>query len=425
MIPSGSAQTRLRRVLDVIGAPGRHQRTVLPRFTRQALVALLVLLGPFGVPAAGAAGSLTSSDEQHAAAVRAADLPLVTPKPTRPVIPPVAAPAIVDPGRAVRGTMIMVHAGGWAGHDEYAQDLLVKRPGHQLLALGWRIVSLDYEEGTAGLQDVLTMAGSELARRTGNGPVCIYGESAGGHLALLAASRLRAIDCVVALGPPMDLSLYQQEAGASADGRLKLVAFQMTRFFGTTDAEKAPWDPASLAPRIHSDVLLFRENDDAVVSAEHNLGFAANRITTQSVHLPAGSGPNDGFVHGTVSTAGREIYSSAIAAFAERAVASRRAEFNAGRLGCRSANRTVRELAMDKVRAALRCLARKDKAIPARSGSWKKTSFRVAGELNAARIWARLRSTISGRNALSAAARRRAKLTVRVAGRSRVVLSKR
>jgi hypothetical protein len=37
-------------------------------------------------------------------------------------------------------------------------------------------------------------------------------------------SRLRAIDGVVARGAPTDVSLYQQEAGASADGRLKLVA---------------------------------------------------------------------------------------------------------------------------------------------------------------------------------------------------------
>lgn len=34
---------------------------------------------------------------------------------------------------------------------------------------------------------------------------------------------------------------YQQEAAVSADGRLALVAYQMTRFFGTTDAENAPW----------------------------------------------------------------------------------------------------------------------------------------------------------------------------------------
>lgn len=394
------------------------------RSARHAPLALLTLFSLLGALAPGAAAATAQRDREVSAAVRAIDLPLLAPKPPQAVVAPVAAPAISDPAGAVRGTMIMVHAGGWAGHDEYAQDLLMERPGRQLLAHGWRIVSLDYQEGTAGLQDVLNAAGSELERRTSSGPVCLYGESAGGHLALIAASRLRAIDCVIALGPPTDLSLYQTEAADSADGRLKLVAYQISRFFGTTDAENAPWDPASLAPRIQPDVLLFHEDDDAIVSPQHNLNFAADRITTQSVHLAAG-GHGDGFVHGTVSADGRQAYRSAIAAFAERALTARRGEFAAAKLRCKGTNRTVRETTVGKVGGALRCLARKDKTGPARSGRWKKTSFRVRGEVNAARIWTQLGRSTSGRRALAAAAADRVKLTVRIAGRSRVILSKR
>ena len=394
------------------------------RSARYALAALLTLLGVALLGASGAAGSTELRDREVSVAVRGIDLPLLTPKPAPVVIAPVAAPAISDPTGTVRGTMIMVHAGGWTGHDEYAQDLLMKQPGEQLLARGWRIVSLDYEEGTAGLQDVLNATGSELARRTSGGPVCLYGESAGGHLALVAASRLRAIDCVIALGAPTDLSQYQVEAAGSADGRLALVAYQMSRFFGTTDADNAPWDPASLAPRIQTDVLLFREDDDAIVSVQHNLNFAAGRPTTQSTNLAAG-GAGDGFVHGTVSATGREVYRSAISAFTERAITSRRGEARAAKMRCKGANRTAREITIGKLRAALRCLARTDKTGPARSGEWKKTSFRVQGELSAARIWARLRTTTSGRHALAAAAGDHAKLTVRVANRSRVILSRR
>jgi acetyl esterase/lipase len=394
-----------------------------PRYARYALAALLTSLGLLGVVTSGAADS-TPRDREVSAQVRAVDLPLLAPKPAQAVIAPVAAPAITDPTGPIRGTMIMVHAGGWAGHDEYAQDLLMQRPGQQLLARGWRIVSLDYEEGTAGLQDVLNATGSELARRTSGAPVCLYGESAGGHLALVAASRLRAIDCVIALGPPTDLSLYQVEAAGSGDGRLALVAYQISRFFGTTDAENAPWDPASLAPQIQTDVLLFHEDDDAIVSPQHNLNFAADRSTTQSVHLAAG-GNGDGFVHGTVSADGRAAYASAISAFTERAITSRRGESDAAKSRCKSANRTVRQITTSKLREALRCLARNDQTGPARSGQWKNTSFRAQGELNAARIWARLRKTTSGRRALAAAAADRVKLTVRAANRSRVILSKR
>lgn len=74
---------------------------------------------------------------------------------------------------------------------------------------------------------------------------------------------------------------------------------------------------------------------------------------------------------------------------------------------------------------ALRCLARTYKNGPSRSGGWKKTSFRVRGEVDAARIRAHLRRTRSGRRALAASAAGRANLTVRVASRSRVILSKR
>lgn len=396
----------------------------MPRSARHAPLALLTLFSLLGMLASGAAASTAQRDREVSAAVRAIDLPLLAPKPPEAVVAPVAAPAISDPAGAIRGTMIMVHAGGWAGHDEYAQDLLMERPGEQLLALGWRIVSLDYQEGTAGLQDVLNAAGAELERRTGSGPVCLYGESAGGHLALVAASRLRAIDCVIALGAPTDLSLYQEEAAASADGRLKLVAYQISRFFGTTVAENAPWDPASLAPRIQPDVLLFHEDDDAIVSPGHNLNFAADRITTQSVHLAAG-GHGEGFVHGTVSAEGRQAYRSAISAFGERAITARRGEFAAAELRCEGAKRTVRETTVSKMRGALRCLARKYKKGSTRSGGWKKTSYRVRGEVNAARIWDQLRRSRSGRRALAAAAAGRVKLTVRVASRSRVILSKR
>lgn len=99
----------------------------------------------------------------------------------------------------MRGTRITVHARGCT-HDEFAQDQLMERPGQQLLALGWRIASLDYEEGTAGSQDVLKAAGAELARRTSTGPGVHLRESAGGQ-SRLSRHPGCAIDCLIALRP--------------------------------------------------------------------------------------------------------------------------------------------------------------------------------------------------------------------------------
>ncbi len=379
---------------------------------RLVLVALAALAGLLGLLGAPVSPAVAASPLDF----------LLKPKPA-PKVAPVAAPISADPsGTAPRGTMIMVHAGGWAGHDAHAQNLLMDRPGDLLLGRGWRVVSLDYEEGTAGLQDVLNAVGSELGRGTGGGPVCLYGESAGAHLALVAAARLRAIDCVIGLGTPTDLALYQAEAAASPDARLKMVAGQMTRFFGGAPAEFAPWNLVELAPSIHADVLLMHEAADAVVSAQHDARFQAARPTTQLVDLAAGNPADPDFMHGTVSDAGRGKYMAAIGAFADRAVDARAAERAAAATGCSGVGRSLAEVGLNTVKSALRCLARKGAGAGGRAGGWQRTSVTLRGEVNASRIWSSLRATKSGRRALAATAARRAKLSVRAGDRTQVVL---
>jgi acetyl esterase/lipase len=390
----------------------------MPRsLARIALVTLVAVVGTLGLHA------------PQADAAFKFQLPSIfrpKPKPAPPVIPPVAAPVSADPvGGMARGTVIMVHAGGWAGHDGYAQDQLMKSPGNLFLERGWRVVSVDYNDGTEGLQDVLNVAGAELARSTGDGPLCIYGESSGAHLALVAASRLRAIDCVIGLGTPADLTLYQAQGSVSPDARVRLVVSQINKFFGTTLEQNAPWNLVALAPSIHADVLLLHEADDTIVPPIHALRFQAARPTTQVVPLEAGdpSDPSTEFMHGTVSPLGREQYASALGAFADRAVAARAAERNATRMGCGLVNRSLGEIGLPGLQVGLRCLARKDaESLRAGKGTWKQTSVKMRGEVNAARIWGYLRGLASGRRALAAAATRRAKVIVQTGDRSRITL---
>jgi acetyl esterase/lipase len=353
-------------------------------------------------------------------------LPILAPKPAPPpVVPPVQPPLSVDPAGPVRGTMILVYGSGWRGHSGDAARQLLTERGDVFLARGWRVVSIDYEEGTAGLQSVLDAAGGELARGSGNGPVCVYGESSGAHLALMAATRLSAIDCVIGVGTPTDLQLYVDEAAGTSDGRVTLVSGQITRLFGTTAATTAPWDLVSLAPAMHADVLLVHEDDDVMVSLGHSQRFKAARPTTQLIELPAGDkgDPVMRFAHGTTSTAGRAYFGSAAGAFADRAIANERAERTARTSGCSNVSRPVSEIGANGLRGTLGCMARKfARTLPAGSQRWRKTSVVLHGKVDAARLWARLTTSKSGRLALVASGRRRAKITVKPGDPSRVIL---
>ena len=388
------------------------QRSI-PRSVLAALLMVLALASVFAVPAGPAQAALPFK------------LPTLKPKaPPPPVIPPVQAPITADPAGPAVGTMILVHAGGWAGHDGYAQSELLKNPGELFLARGWRVVSIDYDEGPNGLQDVLNVAGAELARRSSDGPLCIYGESSGGHLALMAAARLRAIDCVIGVGTPTDLHQYTVEASVSNDDRVKLVSAQIMRLFGTTPEATAPWNLVSLAPSIHADVMLVHEADDELVTALHPQRFRAARPTTQVIGLQPGdrASRTSDFMHGTVSDFGRAQYMSGIGSFADRAVAARAAEREAARTGCLQVSRSVMETGPKGLQSALRCLALKQASSLPSDSRWRETNVKLRGKVNAARVWANLRASMNGQRALAAAARRRAKLIVRTGDRSRVIL---
>jgi dienelactone hydrolase len=341
-----------------------------------------------------------------------------------PAIPPVAAPISADPAGEARGTMILVHGGAWAGHSALGQQLVMDEPGALLVARGWRVVSVDYEEGAAGLQGVLDVVGAELARNAA-GPLCLYGESAGAHLALVAASRLPAIRCVIGIATPTDFVRFEAEGDASGDPDVRIAASRIERFFGTTADELAPWNLVTLAPALQADVLLLHESDDPLVPAVDAEHFQAALPTTQLVELEAGdpADPSTKFRHGTISQAGRAVYAAAIGSFADRALVVHEAERLAAGLGCAHADDFVTRVGVPALRRALRCLALEDlPSLREATGDWRRTTIRLRGNLDAALIWAQLRTTVSGRRALIALAARRATVALRIDERSRVIV---
>lgn len=335
------------------------------------------------------------------------------------------APLIAAPASAQAGTMLMVHGGGWAGPAPMTQQSLMTMPGETFGQRGWKIVSVDYHAGASGLQDVVDAANAQIAQPSG-GPLCIYGESAGGQLALVAAARLgSAVDCVIAFAPPDDFETYQTEAHTSNDPDRLIIAQQMATVWGSTPDQRAPDDPIKLVSQITSDVMLLREADDPLIPVAQIDNFVAARPTTERVELESAlrSDPSGFYLHGTMSDHGRDEYRSAIGSFADRAVAAYNAEQQAAATGCKGVATTVSQGGVRRVATALRCLARSD-AVARKAGAAgaRTISRRVRGEVNAARTWTLLRASVSGRRALAALAAGRVSTTVRSGDPNRITL---
>lgn len=98
-----------------------------------------------------------------------------------------------------RGTMILLHQGGWAASGASAVRSL--RPvARRFQRMGWRTLNTSYSNGRPGLRDI-EAAFRYSDRRWGRDPICAYGESSGGHWALVLATT-RPLDCVVAAAAP-------------------------------------------------------------------------------------------------------------------------------------------------------------------------------------------------------------------------------
>ncbi|MDH3681697.1 MAG: alpha/beta fold hydrolase [Acidimicrobiia bacterium] len=109
-----------------------------------------------------------------------------------------------DPPDRPRGSTLLVHGGYW--RDRYALDLMDPIARH-LADRGWQVLNIEYRRlgNHDGIWDEMSadvLAAAGLARP---GPVVAIGHSAGGHLALWAASQPLALDAVVALAPVADL----------------------------------------------------------------------------------------------------------------------------------------------------------------------------------------------------------------------------
>lgn len=155
-----------------------------------------------------------------------------------------------DARAASRPLLAIVHGGFWRPRYDRAHT----GPMASALArLGWNVASIEYRrvpgDPDASVADVVAALAALPDRVPGHdGSLVAIGHSAGGHLALLAATRpsprLRG---VLALAPVADLRLAES---------LNLGDGAVAAFLGTAAASRADLDPARLpAPVVATTIL--------------------------------------------------------------------------------------------------------------------------------------------------------------------------
>jgi acetyl esterase/lipase len=148
-----------------------------------------------------------------------------------------------------RGTVLLLHGGGWHGDLGAAADELMSATIEALTGWGYDVANLGYRGGEDSLRDAGAAFESLRARTGAEEPLCIYGTSAGGQLALLVAAREGAdVDCVVDLLGPPDLEDFGARPRSSAGERLAREAFGPGRL--------AALSPINNTSRTHAPVLV-------------------------------------------------------------------------------------------------------------------------------------------------------------------------
>jgi acetyl esterase/lipase len=187
------------------------------------------------------------------------------------------------PPRAGAGVLLL-HGGAWRAHG--TREVARLRPvARRFARLGLRVANADYRPGAASLTD----ARRALRRLGRGGRVCVYGESAGGQLALMLAARDGAIRCVITVGAVTDLGTLR------ADHAFSPVATLAERTWSHAPGGLADNSPLTFARHLRTPLLLAGLRRDPFVPSIQQRRLAARAPHARLMLLPRGGAP---FVHG-------------------------------------------------------------------------------------------------------------------------------
>jgi len=183
-----------------------------------------------------------------------------------------------------RAGIVLLHAGAWWLRS--ADVLALERPqAERFAARGLLTVNVDYRIGIYGVGDA-RRAFDALARRLPPGaPICAFGESAGGHLALLLA-RARPLACVLARAPVVTPGRLRRDGNLPL-WRMARLAFAR-RPGGMRRVDVLAGDPV-LPPTVVSHAIA-----DRVVAFAQSRRLAAASSHVRLLTVGAGRAP---FIH--------------------------------------------------------------------------------------------------------------------------------
>jgi acetyl esterase/lipase len=177
------------------------------------------------------------------------------------------------------GVVMLLHGGGWQPSRSGYQTEKAFAPSLQ--AQGYATVVVGYSEGAEGFHEVQRIY-SQARKRYPGLPICAYGLSAGGHLALMLATREPDLTCVVDLAGPADLTSLNEQGGDEAS-RMAAEAFG--------EDELARWSPVRYADRIKAKVLMVLAEDDPVNPVEQGQELTQVLPSAELVVVPPGPAP--------------------------------------------------------------------------------------------------------------------------------------
>jgi pimeloyl-ACP methyl ester carboxylesterase len=168
---------------------------------------------------------------------------------------------------AKKGVVLVISGGGWRSYNGPEADQIMTLFIDDFRNHGYRTFNLAFRQGRV-LQDTYA-AVEHLKKRYPRRPLCVFGGSSGGHLALMTAiERRELVDCVIDIGGPIDFLRPEPDRIGST-----MIRDRAIEIFGAENLRRV--SPLYRAQKIDAATLVISATCDIYTSIERNREMVA------------------------------------------------------------------------------------------------------------------------------------------------------